>query len=280
MPTPQEINIRLLAPEDIPFAVDQTDREGWGNTADDFQRYLTLYSSGCFIAESDSRPVGMITSADFGTLAFLGNLIVLPEYRGYGIGERLMRHAIDNYKSTSCRTIELDGDYPAVNLYRRFGFKDKYLSLRFYRNADPEKTVPDPIGDSNISPALKIDRELTGLNRSEYLRSMIAANPGMLYSDKSGEGFGLIKNLNLDFRELGPVIATGPKSANEIIIALTENFSERPIKAGIPEDNRESVAIFRSLGYHYYTPPSLRMYLGERLDYERNIYTIISGDVG
>ena len=73
--------IRSFTSDDIEFALAQTAREGWHATAEQFELALVHDSDGCFMAESAGAPVGMITTTCYAVSAWIGNLIVVPDYR-------------------------------------------------------------------------------------------------------------------------------------------------------------------------------------------------------
>jgi len=270
-----------MSPDDDSFAVSLTDSEGWGNTERDFQRYLEVYPKGSFILELNGHKAGMITSAVFGKLGILGNLIVKKEFRNRGAGRKLMERGIKCLKESGCRTIELDGDYPAVNFYRTLGFKDKFLSLRFFKNPSGSQNRGVKHPGIDTEKLLAVDNALVPADRSRLLRSIIEDHREYVHVDDFDNirGYGLIKPKSSGFRQIGPVVAYSESGARKIISYLTENYADREIRLGIGENNRKAVKIYLDLGY-LYNRPSLVMYLGERLDYEDNIYAIISGDLG
>ena len=60
------------------------------------------------------------------------DLYVKPEFRGRGIGKRLLEAAINEIKSRGIKTIRIDvisSNERAINLYRKFGFEDFIYTL-------------------------------------------------------------------------------------------------------------------------------------------------------
>lgn len=97
--------------------------DGWGRTGD----------IG-WIAEVRNRPVGSATARFFGrdnpgygfideSIPELG-MAILPEYRGRGIGTRLLRALMQSLKDRGISAVSLSVDVrnPARRLYERFGF--------------------------------------------------------------------------------------------------------------------------------------------------------------
>jgi hypothetical protein len=208
----------------------------------------------------------------------MGNLIVADGYRGQGIGKRLMNSGIDFLRSKGVKTIELDGDYPAVDLYRKLGFKDKYLSLRFIRPAAKNSDIKESDEITDIENLVSLDQELTGINRGRFLRAFFADHNSEI-SIKSNKAYAVVRARTGGFSWIGPVLSPSSKTVAKIISKILNYYGGRPLKAGVPEINRAAVQIMLDCGF-VYSPPSLRMYLGKRIDYEKNIYGIISGDIG
>jgi ribosomal protein S18 acetylase RimI-like enzyme len=66
-----------------------------------------------------------ISTAAGGRAAWLEDMVVHPSYRGRGIGESLLRHAIDEARALGCSRITLLTDQTngsAIRFYERAGF--------------------------------------------------------------------------------------------------------------------------------------------------------------
>ncbi len=277
--------IKIMTQNDVDFAVGLTNVEKWANGKDDFERLIKLNPDGNFVAFENDKRVGIIASAIFGKLAFVGNLIVPQKYRGKGIGRGLMEYVLKylgQHKKVS--TIELDGDFPAVELYRKLGFRDKYFSFRFCRK--PADCSTGEIEASIVDPAkiIELDNKLIvvpEVSRDKFLTEFINLHNGQVYvtGDSKSSGYSVVRQCFGDYYVIGPTMAKNPKDAKLLIKSIINNYSSEVIYVGVPEINRDAVNIMLNNGFHY-EQPSLRMYLGEKIDYEKNIYTIISGDVG
>src|ERR1041385_2237710 len=104
----EHIEIRLLFESDIPAAMRLKEAAGWNQTEDDWHRLLLLEPNGCFGAGKDGALVGTTTTTTYGSeLAWIGMVLVDPEYRRHGIAARLMSVALD-YLDGKVETIKLD----------------------------------------------------------------------------------------------------------------------------------------------------------------------------
>ena len=67
----------------------------------------------------------------YGASGFVGELIVVKEKRGRGIGRQLLQHAIAYLHSRGVQNVLLDAPPAAVPLCERLGFRPVCRSLRF-----------------------------------------------------------------------------------------------------------------------------------------------------
>jgi predicted N-acetyltransferase YhbS len=108
MPSEGSFVIRTWKQTDLTGVVGSVQREGWGHARRDVERCWNLEPNGCFIAESEDKPVGHIFSVLFGEIGWIGLLIVNPEKRGKGIGGALMEATINYLEENGARTIKLE----------------------------------------------------------------------------------------------------------------------------------------------------------------------------
>lgn len=96
-----------------------------------FPEESILSKGGCIlVALVDGQPMGVVALCrmEAGEYDYeLAKLAVDPEARGFGIGETICRAAIERAKSLGAKKIFLESNTllkPAVNLYRKLGFKE------------------------------------------------------------------------------------------------------------------------------------------------------------
>jgi len=79
-----------------------------------------------FTAVEDGTPVSLIFVDIDGDTAFVDNLYVVPDKRGKGLGEKLLRHTLDELQRHKVKTVELmvtNDNVAAVHLYEKMDFK-------------------------------------------------------------------------------------------------------------------------------------------------------------
>ena len=282
------IEITVMTPENVPFAIEMTDNEQWGNLPDDFHRLIAFEPDGCFVARIDEQNVGMISSTTYDDYAFLGSLIVRSEHRGRGIGETLMRHAIDHLLDKGIKTIELDGVFAAAPLYRRLGFRDKYLSLRLNRSAhdsESEQIIATPPLPSQIdatpSEIVAYDRNRTGLNREKILSRLLDEFSDRIYTVGTStiSGYAVLRPVSDNRFAIGPVVADDASAAELLIGLAVTDHGAHGLGIGLPVSAAGFTDVLLRLGF-LYSPPSLRMYFGPRREYESHCFGILSPEKG
>jgi ribosomal-protein-alanine N-acetyltransferase len=258
--------IRVMTHNDIDFVMRLQGMVGWGNTRADAERSLYYEPGGCFVARVDGIDVGIVNSFLYGDVGFIGNLIVLPEIRGRGVGEALMRRAIERLKSEGTETIRLDGVQKAIPLYERLGFKGEYWSLRYIgiSSKAPYRGI-EPLEREDLEQVARLNIRFFGLDRTQNLRRVQHDFPDLCFkASKGGEirGYIMAKPGASNVR-VGPWICD-PKHIqfSELLLnALTSKTEGRRIWIGLPEFNKATVKIIEAKGYAQ-MPSSLRMCYG------------------
>jgi GNAT superfamily N-acetyltransferase len=278
------IEIRGMDREDVAFARSLTDIERWGHLDEDFQRFLDLNPGGCFVACEHRKRLGIVTSMIHGDHAFLGNLIVRKDARARGVGLRLMERVIAWLDGKGVQTIELDGVFRAVETYRIMGFRDKYLSLRFMRPAAKRQRITpaqEVCRAPDVARILQYDRERVKIDRSMFLAHLLKGHPDTTYTvDRQGmSAYAVTRTRATSYIHIGPLVADNAENASILLSFICTEHAESDLTIGVPGVNTSALGVVLQRGF-VHRPPSLRMYRGERVDYEDSVHGIISADVG
>ncbi|MGD8451506.1 MAG: GNAT family N-acetyltransferase [Phycisphaerae bacterium] len=262
------VTIRLLGPHDVDFAVKQTAREGWDTPASVFHFCLALDREGNFIAECEGRPAGLVTTTRHRETGWVGNLIVEPDCRRQGVGEQLMRRAMDHLAQQGVRTLRLEAVPLGVSLYQRLGFRDEFESLRFRLEGWREPpTAENAPAERLLGPSLRtvaeFDAEHFGDDRGRLLSRLLQDGHGAWWVPDGGSVASyVITSASQHGVRLGPGVATTPAAAEALIDTVVSEFADAPILAGVPAVNREAIELLTARGFAS-KPSCRRMVYGE-----------------
>jgi GNAT superfamily N-acetyltransferase len=137
MKNPDTVEIELLSESHLPGALRLTEQSQWNQTGRDWRRLLQLRPRGCFGASLGGRLVGTVTTVTYGTdLAWIGMMLVDPDFRRGGLGTRLMQTALEHLERIGVNSIKLDATPAGRPLYESMGFRPEGLIERWEVLAD------------------------------------------------------------------------------------------------------------------------------------------------
>jgi GNAT superfamily N-acetyltransferase len=193
--------IRPMAPDDMPQVERLIDAaaaargQGTGAPAAEpagsriVQNRFQKDPAGCFVADYPAHGlVGAVLSIAWGSVAWLGPLVVHPEFQGKGLEPKLLQAVLEYWEpmSLSLQGVETDPTSPGeVEFYTSFGFRPQFLTATLIGAVDPDEARA-PIRQR--SPSFELHR-LSEL--SDALEETMLANcrriaerhyPGMDYS--------------------------------------------------------------------------------------------------
>ena len=265
----QPLQMCVLRPEDLPFADSLRAQVGWNQTLDDWRRFLALEPDGCFLAEWNGTPAGTATTLVYGPeLAWIGMVLVLPEYRRRGIGGALLGHCITWLRQRGVRCLKLDATPLGQPVYDGLGFKSEWTLTRWEHGGLHENPATDarlrgwrtsdaPLVASLDVAAFGIARErlVAALVQQSYCARVCESGPGHLAA------YGLIRP-GARALYLGPIVAASAGEGLLLVQRLLANSAGQKVFWDIPDPNTAAVAWARQ---HGFVPQRTltRMYLGE-----------------
>jgi len=140
-----EVRIGRARRRDIPHIVEIERRSfptPWSEWA--FRRELKSKNAHFLVAKIGREVVGYLDIWIVLDEAHITNIAVAPEHRRKGIGERLMRYALEMAKSKGVRKVTLEvreNNIPAQNLYRKFGFRPLGIREGYYTDTGEDALV-------------------------------------------------------------------------------------------------------------------------------------------
>lgn len=259
------IVFRVMKPNDEGFFMQLMDMVGWGMTPGDYSRMLNLSPDGLFISSLDGLDLGMVATVNYGEIAWIGNLVVLPESRGKGMGKALMEKAIKHLIDEGAKSVRLDGVPLAVPLYRRLGFKDEYQSLRYTGVAtEHEAFMTRPMEVDDLKVVGDYDESIFKASRHRVIKFTYETNPEFAFTAWDGKnliGYIMAKQGKTNLK-IGPWLSESPEIAEELLKSLMNQVVGTDLWVGLPQPNLDGVSILEKYGFNA-TTSSLRMCYGD-----------------
>jgi len=229
---PESVKIDLLRGIDLAGALRLQEPERWNQTVHDWTRLLRLNPDGCFAAFSDGTLVGTVTVITYGThLAWVGMMLVAQEYRGRGIGKRLMRTALAHCQQRQIATVKLDATPAGRPLYDSLGFVPE-CEIERWQGTGGSKSQPDPGSCCTYKVPLsfyQFDEHAFRVSRKELLDSLLehccfAPELQIDESTQSLRGYAFART-GARASYIGPVVAVEPELAVGLLDAMVQRLA-------------------------------------------------------
>lgn len=196
--------------------------EGWNQSAADWSRLIRLEPSGCFAAFEGSRLIGTVTTTTYGrAMAWIGMMVVHPDFRRQGIGAALMRLALDHVRALDIASVKLDATPAGRPLYESLGFAVE-AEIERWQGVAPLEAGPVLRGPNGVSrPSLcALDRDAYGADRSRLLELLATEGLGEPLVARSAQGLAEGYALTRTGRAatyVGPLVTTTANAAGQLL---------------------------------------------------------------
>lgn len=258
------MKLRLMTTNDIPTGMRLKDLAGWNQTTFDWERFLGASPDGCFVAELESCVCGSVTTIIYGALlAWIGMVLVDPEYRGQGIGTRLLERAIKHLDDSGVPTVKLDATPQGKPIYEKFGFRSEYEIERWKLQRPAGLTEPRACKGAVSVEILRLDYRVFGADRSNLLRSLAAEAPDFTVikarrGEISGYSFGR-RGSHAD--HLGPWVARDEDTARELLCEFLLRSVREFVFVDCVKTNPWAQSLLAGHGFEF-SRPLTRMFRG------------------
>jgi len=112
-----------------------------------------------FVAESNGEVVGCIYSLDYiYDSSYIGGLLVHKDFRGRGIGSRLLKTALNHLNAKYVYLLVVEDNAAAIRLFEKAGFKKAYKRIYY--------VVSEPLSSSSGNVSVTHDVEWDDLEKS------------------------------------------------------------------------------------------------------------------
>lgn len=243
-----------MTAEDIPFAVDITRKENWDYTREDFQRLIDFEPGGCFVAFDEEERVAMLTTTSYGSLGWIGNVVVKSDRRGEGIGSKIVRHGVSYLTTKAVDAIGLYSYSDSVDFYERIGFRQSYRVTQFSGPAKVSENRGTRNATDDILPRIeRMDKDYFGADRGRILRRMIIDFPDLFFYAEEGVLLGYIVGFcSPKACEIGPWVCNPDRAdlAENLLVDCLSVLENPDSRVAVPNENKRAFEIVRGQGFY------------------------------
>jgi GNAT superfamily N-acetyltransferase len=249
------VKLRVMTKQDIPGGLRLNTIAGWNQTEFDWNCFLTGNPDGCFVMEDGAKVVGTAATLSYeNRFAWIGMVLVDPEFRQQGIGTKLLEKTIEFLDDTGISTIKLDATPAGKPLYERLGFVTEYEIERWLLKR-PARLNFAASGASlptkRLSEVFTHDRNIFGADRSVLLRSLNEQAPHFTQvkcfgSQIQGYAFGR-RGLFAD--HLGPWMARDHAAARTLLAEFLRRSSRETVIVDALKSNRMAGQVLHDHGF-------------------------------
>src|SRR5262245_23245449 len=277
------VAIRRLHEDDADAVLRLAHLAGWNQTVSDVRRLFVLEPDGCFAACVDDQVVGTTTTTCYGTtLAWVGMVLVGPEFRRQGMASALMDRALDYLRDRGVVTMKCDATPVAQPVCERLGFEPDAPLERW--EGEPTHGSGGATESGGHEGLAAIDHDAFGADRAELLRMMIADTGHAPVIVRNGQREVIGYALNRPGSRagyVGPVIADSHETAERLIKAVLVRMGSGRVFIDVNPGFPGATDLVRGLGFTRQRE-LLRMRLGPAMhaDNSRRVLAIAGPEVG
>ena len=237
--------IRVMTPEDLEAVLGWAEAEGWNPGLDDAALFRGADPEGFLVALHRGRPAASVSVVRIGPRhGFLGLYICRPDLRGRGLGMAVWRAGMARMRG---RSVGLDGVVAQQGNYARSGFALAHRTLRFAGVPRFPRSGATASAEPDCAAVAGLDHRATGLERGAFMRAWARPGPGRHVRVHPAGGFGVVRRCVTGWK-LGPLVATSPEAARDLLADLAADASDGPLMLDVPEPNAPGLALAREAG--------------------------------
>lgn len=227
------------------------------------------------VAEVNEKIVGFGNVIIHGKVGWLGNIIVLPDYRRQGIGQEITSHLMDYCRSKNCASQLLIATDLGERIYRKLGFEISSTYI-FYKK-EPITSVRQikdvrKVRREDFFSMMQLDKGISGEDRGQFIKRFLST--GWIYAT---EALASINGIYLPDFGNGLIIAKNAEAGLELMkLRLNHNKTITVV----PSTNTIAREFLKSEGcQEFRTAP--RMVLGNEVEWQPTmVYSRATGYCG
>ena len=273
-----------MTPEDLEGLIALGATIDWQMIPENWLFTLRSFPRHSFVAEKDGRIIGSAVSYHYPPeTAVISKVIVAHPFRRIGIAGNLIRRLMNSYPAGTSFT--LDSSPHGTELYRKLGFTNSdFPGIRKLRTFDFKLPPQDsgeqalPLAASDLPEILRMDHEISGLNRAAVLEEYFSTAPELAFKMvKQGKLTGFcLGNRSGICREVCPLIAGDAADAKRLFRKAVEADSNHGIILDVPEIHNDFLD-FLHAGSMTELMPLIRMQKGNLPKFNPDHYFSLLG---
>ena len=209
----------------------------------------------------DGNPIGFGNVFIFGSICWIGNIVVSDKHRKKGFGTEITEHLMQTGRDLGAVTFNLVATEVGEPIYRKLGFRTECMYEFYKRKGEPpELQVSAKIREANPSDLheiIDLDLRTTGERREDMISSLLN---GSFVIERENELTGYF------IRGLGDGLIVGidPEAGIELLIKKIVSSDRQVV---IPESNHRAKKFLSDLGFEKKTELP-RMTIGEKCSWK------------
>ena len=268
------LQFRDMNLDDVPAGLRLCRTAGWNQLAADWELFLQLSPSGCRVATWDDRVIGTVATVNYeNRFAWIGMVLVDPEYRGQGVGTRLLKESLEILKDLECSRLDATPQGRAV--YLHLNFVDEYQLSRMQLDLSGRdlphlgvriaNQIPRKLTGDDLPSVLEIDRRLFGADRSAVLKWSWFQAPEyawVIQGDRNQPEAYCFGRRGFNFDQIGPIYSRAQQNAELLVWSCLEKRKNQFLIVDAFHHSPTWIAALERLGFTQQRP-FIRMYRGE-----------------
>ncbi|MGD6934389.1 MAG: GNAT family N-acetyltransferase [Candidatus Bathyarchaeia archaeon] len=245
----QQVKIVNMTAEEVQTAIQWAQAEGWNPGLHDGECFYNTDPKGFYAAKINGKTVGTVSIVKYSDdFAFAGFYVVMPDFRGKGIGLTLQEFVL-----SKCQNLNLgiDGVVNMQSRYEQSGFKTAYNNTRYsgvIKSYLSDRCVS--IKRADFNKVVEFDANFFPANRSNFLDCWLYQNDITALMIQDGDkirGYGVIRKCFQGYK-IGPLFAEDKVTAELLLSSLASRVSGEEVFLDVPEPNIAGVALAKSFG--------------------------------
>ncbi len=247
------IQVRPVVSTDLPDILRLKNIAGWNQTESDLAFFFKQFPETYWVAVHNGKVIGSTLAAVYHKqVAWIGMVLVDPEFRRQGVGRSLMSTALVALRDIP--SVKLDATPDGKALYDRLGFKDEYLLHRMVTRAlpvvvDSPSRAVRPMVPGDLPQVIEADRTAFGVDRSALLTRLFQEAPHLAWIRVDQPDAFCLGRAGFHFTQIGPVVAPSAELAESVIHAALFALPGQAVLLDVPESQTRILTRLKTAGF-------------------------------